>query len=300
MIRRLPLLLLTLAIGGDALAQTGGDQAVVPRQLALSIVHFQHVGSYGFFSPDAGTPTLSTDLPASLASVVPAPPGANVLGAVTWPRMSDVFGLANGSLESVRAWFGDEFKRRGYEAVNDQTQMMRFGGFRDAQSGQLGRGGYCAERDLLSLDILPLDQRRAEYRIRVTKDHQDCRGSGPRGRAAAFVDASEYPTLFNPPNAVMNQSMFGGCGEARFGSSGTSAVLTTTMSPADLMKHYEKQMGSTGWKRADVPSTATSTWTRPSPDGGETELILTASASLQAPNCRDVQMTVIRPTPRIK
>jgi hypothetical protein len=285
-----------------AASSAGAQNEVVPRQLALSIVHFQNVGTYQYFGQGGGDASLSTDVPASITTVIPTPPRGSVTGSITWPRMSDVFGVAEGSVETVRSWFAEEFKRRGFLVTSDETERARFGGFRDADAGSVGRGsGYCAADNLINADFLPLDQRRVEYRIRVTTAHQNCRSTAPRGRAPGFVDPLDFPILLNPANATQTQASFPqGCAEREFGSGSMGVMLATTMTPAELLKHYDRQMASSGWKQVPIPSSVNSVWSKADANGDESLMVLTASAARMTANCRYVEIRLTRPPARIK
>ena len=103
----------------------------------------------------------------------------------------------------------------------------------------------------------------------------------------------EMPVLENPLNASRMTSM-AGCQSRMFGGgSGTSADLSTAMTPLELIQHYEKQMPGVGWTRVPIPSDASSLWVRKdSTAGTEQFLTLAASASREIPNCRNVQMMI--------
>jgi hypothetical protein len=214
--------------------------------------------------------------------------------------MSDTFGVADGGVEGINQWFVEEFRRRGYTFTDETTERARFGGFIDPKTGPVGRGGYCAGSDLLNIDVLPIDRRSVEYRVRVTQSHQNCSGR-MHGRPPAFADPPEFPVLLNPAGTTQTYAMFNNnCGEREFGGSSTGVLLTTSMSPADLIKHYDRQMAAAGWKQTPVPSTATSTWTKPDAAGEDVVITLTASAGRLTPNCRFVQLATTRPPGRIK
>src|SRR4029078_13196754 len=104
----------------------------------------------------------------------------------------------------------------------------------------------------------------------LTREHQSCRNMGPRGRAPGFISPPELPTLLNPLNSSphLRSYPFDGCGDRNGG--GTAALLTTTMSPADLIKHYDRRMSTSGWKQAPGPSKASSTWSRSQTDRDQT------------------------------
>src|SRR3982750_3891589 len=121
----------SLLVVGALSAGAQGDGSPIPRGLAMAILRFQSVSSPSAYGPSAGTPVLSTDVPATMASVVPKLSGMTVLGSVNWGQYADVFGIAQGTVDQVKTAFNADFTRRGYRAVDQYSRMMQYGGFRD-------------------------------------------------------------------------------------------------------------------------------------------------------------------------
>jgi hypothetical protein len=288
-LRRLaPLCVAIGCVASEATAQTRPDTSMVSRELVTAIVRQLTTGGLpgGFPDIPTGTPTVANGIPPSITNLIGLPGGSTVLGSVSWPRYTDVYGVARGTVDDVRAWFAADFLRRRYRPIDQYSQMqMMMGGFRDP--GPSPATGYCTAAQLLTVSVVPREATSAEFRVRVSNDDSQC--ARPMGRRAGFVDPNNLPTLYNPPTA---QQTYSNCADRQLRASGTSVELSTSISPTDLMNHYGKQMGKAGWKQLPVPSVATTYWTKQDSTGTESLLTLTVTSSLTGPDCRSAQMMI--------
>jgi len=270
----------------STLAQADGE--MLPGPLVHATLAFASIPSLGVYGLPAGDPIVSAGIPATVTRLFSAPPGAKVLGSVTWLRELDVYGTASGTIATFREWFANDLAKRGYQAVDENTRDQAQGGFRDPRPARFQ--GYCAGPDLIAFDARPSDINRVEYRVRTTFRSTTCTmGSSPG--SIRFGGAPDLPTLENPINASLYNGGGAGCQAQVYGSGhGTGVDLATAMTPLELIQHYEKQMPASGWTHVNAPSDATSIWSRKDSTGKEQLVVLQASASRVIPNCRNVQM----------
>ena len=271
---------------GPALAQADGE--MLPRSLVQTVLGFQSIPTLGAYGVPAGDPIIAASAPQSITQRFGTPPNSRILGSVTWLRDVDVFGTASGTIAGVREWFASDFTKRGYQAVDEHTRNASNGGFRDPAPSRFA--GYCVGNELLTVDARPLGLDRVAYRVRTSLQSSTCSSGGGQAMQV-YMGSNALPLLENPMNASRYMGGGMGCQSRMYGGgSGTSADLLSAMTPLELIQHYEKQLPGAGWARVNAPSDASSVWTKKDSTGSEQTLMLTATASRDVSNCRNVQM----------
>jgi hypothetical protein len=264
---------------------------MLPRSLVQAVLGFQNVATLGamYGSGPVGEPIIAaTPLPA-VAQRFGLPPNSRILGSVTWLRDIDVFGTAPGSIAGIREWFASDFMKRGYQPVDENTRNMSGGGFRDPAPARFA--GYCHGADLLTVDARPSGVDRVEYRVRTSLQNSTCTRGNQGAMYGRVMGGERLPVLDNPANATRFMASGMGCQSRGYGpSTGTSTDLLTSMTPMELIQHYEKQLPATGWTQVKIPSDANSVWAKTDSTGTRQILVLTATAAGDTPNCRHVQM----------
>jgi hypothetical protein len=268
---------LSLSIAAPSLAR-GQD---VSRDLLLLVLRQNGEG----VNVNAQPVVANGEIPAPYSAQLSMPRGTHVAGAIEWPGYVDVFATSPGTIDVVRQWFVDDFKKRGYAAVEPYPNLSASGGFRDPSPAL--PSGYCSNGQLFTVTSRPHDATTTEFRIRIAANANACRGNAmsfPR-----FVDPSLLPMLVNPSNAQRVSRCFDPI------ANGSGEQLSTNMAPADLVKHYGSQLESLGWKNANVLSSASGAWVKKDSAGRDVTLTLAVTSSPRAPDCRSVTMSVLDP-----
>src|SRR5262249_14644441 len=233
-----------LALSRAAGAQAGSD--LIPRDVVLAIL--RNAGNQLQGEPAI---ILSDRLPDNQLNKITLPHGLRVMATLESWSQTDVIGNASAPPDSVRAWFADEFTRRGYEAQD-------FPGHREPFRPASGSvtGGFCGAGTFFTVSAQQRQPGRTEFVIRARQQpscsQQSMFGVNSAGSSwsSGGFNPPALPLLVNPKNSEIAPR----CDPRGNGGSSTNTQigLSTTSTPEQLVAHYAKQLDSAGWKRESV------------------------------------------------
>jgi len=266
-------------------AQTSSD--LIPRDVVLAIL--RNAGN----QLQGGEPAimLGDRLPDNLVNKVTLPRGAHVMATLESWSSTDVIGTTSAPPDSIRAWFTDEFTRRGYEPQDYPGHREPF---RPAQGSV--SGGFCGAGTFFTLSAQQRQPGRTEFVLRArqqpTCTPQQAYGFNSTGStwSSGGFNPPALPLLVNPKNSEIAQRCdprVGGNGS----SSSTQIGLATIATPDQLTAHYAKQLDSAGWKRESLAPGVVTTWIRRDSAGRDVRVQLTAMSNPATPDCRWLTMT---------
>ena len=265
-------------------AQTQSE--LVPRVLAEALIAARGYGE------GKGTIVVGS-LPPTLESKISLPSDAKVLGGMVSQSGATAVILLDGPLNAAPDRFHAELIKRGWEPEDQGPQRMG-GDFIDAPVGQRRAVSgarpdtYCGRAGTLIVryDLEGFAQTRAsvtttgENRCAMMRDAMMSSG-------ALGIDRRRAPVLVNPSAARLQD--YGGFCSSQFNSSsgGPGAQLSSSMSPAEILDHYAKQLADSGWK--DSGSGVTRSWSRADSAGTVREYQITITTTSANPMCRKVE-----------
>jgi hypothetical protein len=246
---------------------------------------FRYQGGYVRLVPGA--------VPDDLAPNFYAPAGTRVLGTVILNSGAVVLAATTASADSVRAEYERALAPRGWKTWEARGRAR--GGF----VGGLSERPLVLCHDRAALHIT--------HRRRATPPHdlqlEYREGSGmcdePVGPASARVvamDEPRFPTLQSPepPPGRPTQSCYSRVGRRGGSSMGTGTVVSTDLPPAELLRHYGRQLEAEGWSppgRSGAPVAASATWIRVD-STGVSQLTLEVTEGTRRSGCYDVRMQI--------
>lgn len=236
------------------------------------------------------------------------PPGTRVLGSVVYGSSVRVFATTRSPVDSLRDLY---------------TRALAPSGWRPFSWGA-NRGGFVdARRDtpiIFCRDGAQLQIQRQSGTTGVHDlilDYRD--GMGPCDRMAGmgtasgwasatattvrsssgalvegpFADGPRFPTLHSPEEAsASGRARCYAAGGPGRGSMGTGTMIVATMTAAELLRHYAKQLEAGGWRASPSAGreAAVGTWTLADTSGVKDLTLQVVESSRTARGCFDVQM----------
>jgi len=267
----------------SAAAQAAPD--LIPRDVVMAILR----NSGGQLQGDPAI-ILGDRLPDNLVNKVTLPRGAHVMATLESWSSTDVIGTASAPPDSVRAWFIDEFTRRGYEAQDSPGHREPF---RPAQGSAIG--GFCGAGTYFSVSAQGRQAGHTEFVLRARQRPSCSQGvtygfnTAGSSWSAGGYNPPPLPLLVNPKNSEIAQR----CDPRGNGGSSTTTQigLSTAATSDQLLAYYSKQLDSAGWKRESAAAGVVATWVRPDSTGHDVRVQLTAMANPVATDCRWLTMT---------
>jgi hypothetical protein len=228
------------------------------------------------------------------------PPGTRVLGSVVYGSSVRVFATTRSPVDSLHEVYARVLAPAGWQPVS-------WGG---------PRGGFVeARRDvpiIFCRDGAQLQiqrQRGAGGAHDLVLDYRDGMGpcDQPMGRATATAvrpygpgapvrgyisEQPSFPTLYSPEeaSAAARSRCFPRAGYR--GDMGISTIVAATMTAAELLRHYARQLEAAGW-RASAPGgrqAAVGAWTLADSSGTRDVTLEVVESSRTVGGCFDVQM----------
>jgi hypothetical protein len=283
MSKSLWILLPVVTLTTPAIAQAQGE--LVPKALAEALLSSRGEGK---------TSIVVGALPPSLQPKLALPADAKVMGGTDSQSGASAIILLDGPLNAAAERFHAEVIKRGWEPEDQGPQ--RFGGdFIDAPVGQRRpvSGGrpdtYCGRAGTLLVRYEPDGFAQTRVIVATTGDNRcammrdamlSSRSMGPEGRMRA-------PILINPPQARLQDYGSACSGQFNSTSGGPGALLSSTISPAEILAHYAKQLADSGWKESG--SGVSASWSRADSAGSVREYQITITTTSANPMCRKVE-----------
>ena len=262
------------------------ESSTIPVELAAAFARMYTLNDSNAtvaFAPGVVAPEV--------AARVPTPPNSRIIGTVTLSHSQYVFGTSTMPVDSVLAFFGREFTKRGLSAealVRLQGGNPFGGGFRPALPKRPTT--FCDGRDLLDVAANTVDGM-TNFRVRVAQNSVPCTlvPSPAAPRPTPAVSSLPLPILYDPLNASARTECYNTGSTQR-----TQTVLETDMTPAGILDHYAQQLTKQGWSAMLGDYTAASAvWSRRDSAGVTEVATLTASVSPTAPMCRAAVLDVV-------
>ena len=234
----------------------GGDEAAV-REF---IRRWFSPGTFG--SPDQDSTIWIGQLPAEPALPLPIPEGARVIGSMQGPYTAlEVLLDVDGPFSEVREFYQETLKADGWTAAESGSAG---GGFVEMP---LEVDSFCLDEDdaYLSLSGREIEGGTTDVRLSLTMpaEYTPCDGQS----------AGQPPDLYRLLPALSAPSgteMLSAGGGSSSGYAEASADLRSSLSPAELLEHYNEQLTAAGWNSLSSESTQTfawSSWAVPETDG---------------------------------
>lgn len=238
--------LAALARPASAAAQEP-EQEMIPRDVAEALI-----GGGPLLDAGREVRILVGRLPDDLESLLPAEPGADVVGSLVRRYMTEAVLDVPGTPDGVLTRWEEALLEMGWRRLQQRSFPSR-GGFATSPPGRSHQ--FCMGDSLsLSLDA---DRHEGDSRLRILLPHgrsgyNVCRHQEEMPRLQ-YRDESPLPDLLPPPSARM-RGAGGGGGGTEFYSRG---IAETDMPVAELADHYHRQLVGHGWEPAGQAAT---TW----------------------------------------
>lgn len=285
---RLLISVISLFGAGPLLAQQA-DQTI-PRELAVAFAR-------GYAIPDSNVAIdfVPGAIAPAVADKVSAPPGARLIGTVTVARNTYMLAASIDSPDSILAWYGRDYTKRGWSAYS----LVR------ALQNQSGRGGFrsppptvpssfCSEGTVADVSATRGPDGQTNIRVRLgpppvvavcPQPGTDVRRPTP----SAGVAPPPLPILYDPPaGSSMNQCYAAGSSQQ------SQTQVQTTLDPPALAQHYGKQLETQGWSPlvGEYPI-ARSVFSRRDSAGAMEIATLSVAVNPAAPMCRSATIDVL-------
>jgi hypothetical protein len=242
--------------GGGKVEIIGGDEAGVREFLR----RWFSPGAYG--APEIDTTIWIGQLPAEPPLPLPIPDGARIIGSMQGPYTSlEVLLDVDRTFSEVREFYQEALEADGWTTPEGASMG---GGFVDVP---FEVDTFCLDQGdaYLTLSGRDMEGGTTDVRISLTMPAEYT----PCDAQVAGQPPDLYrllPALTSPIGA---QTQSGGAGSGD-GYAEASTTLRTSLSPAEVLDHYDAQLASAGWKLTSSESTETfgwSTWTVPEAEG---------------------------------
>ena len=282
MLSRARVVIVALCLAATSRATAQQQSELIPRALAEALV-----GRYG-----GGKPTIVVgSLPPTLESKISLPSDAKVLGGMADQSGATGIIVLEGPLNAAPDRLHAELVKRGWEPEDQSGQRMS-GDFIDAPVGQRRpvSGGrpdtYCGRAGTLLVNYAPEGFAQTRVTIGTTSDNRCAmmRDAMLSSSRLGMEGRRRAPVLMNPPAARLMD--YGSCQQFNSSSGGPGAQLSSTMTPAEILAHYGKQLADSGWK--EVGGGITQTWSRTDTTGVR-EYQITVTTMSGNPMCRRVE-----------
>jgi hypothetical protein len=262
---------------GQSAPRPGPDS--IPRDLAEALL-WQTIGSY----PGTSDFTVGK-IPAQLQPFLYVPSNARVLGGVSTPSTTIAVLVTPTPMSQVASDYRREMLKLGWTSPPPGGRSW---GFTPAPGATSSGNGleFCHIGQSIELQTVPFGGG-----TQVTARVQNYGGRCANPSNVAFVGTpgtTPLPTLFNPYGVAMNATP---CTRLPFsGGNATSERVQTSLTPAQLVDDFARQLADSGWKPSNAATVASRMWTRPDTGGAIRQLNI---GVLSLPNgCLDVSMSL--------
>lgn len=247
--------------GQGVAAQQGNPDAL--RALAVRFIAPAVAGPNG---QAQSADLLPGAVPADLPVMVPAPPGAKIVGSVTrkfggvsasWELAFD----ASGSADDLTAFYTMQLSGQGWTAP--PARGVAAHGFAPATQISPPTGTFCRGNDgpYLAVNVVPTAGGVADLRVFVSASSGGiCNGMAAPAAAPGPLD--RLPALATPAGVTITNPT----GSVNTGKAVSEGVATTSATAVDLEAAYETQLTAAGWQKTGGTSASPfswSTWTLP-------------------------------------
>lgn len=212
--------------------------AMIPRDVAEALI-----GGSPFLDGDRDVRILVGRMPDDLVRLVPAEPGAQVVGSLVRQHMTEAVLDLPGTPDEVLTRWEEGLRGMGWEPIRP-TALPSTGGF---TSPPPGRSHQFCQGDSLTVS-LNADRRDGASRLRILlprsrSAYNVCRHQEDQARFRR-LEESPLPLLTPPPGVRMRGGGSGG-GGADFVS---RAMAETELGIEELAEHYHRQLVASGWE----------------------------------------------------
>lgn len=264
------------------------DSLFVPVDLAVAFARL-----YSPSDSAAAVRFVPDSIASPIRSIVETPPGSRVLGTVMIGRNTYLFATTAMTADSVIAWYGRDFGRRGAHssAITRATIIVGaggpvppVGGFRPAAPARPVY--FCVDSNGIDITANELNGL-TTLRLRVVQNGFPC-NVVPSNPVRAPASRAPLPILYNPAGGVAGPQCF-----VISSTQHSQTQLVTEFSPSALLDHYGKQLATQGWApmQGDYPI-ARALWSRRDSTGVTEVAAVTVGISPTAPMCRDGTLDV--------
>ena len=279
------------SLAGFAASLPAQQPDLIPRELAVAHAKL--------FAPgyDSGDPTFVVgSVPGTVASRIPTPPGAEIVGTVLWNSVVQVVGKTRGDPEAAAFWLARALVAAGWRVPNPDAIMLSGGGFISAPDTTHPASRLCKNGELAEIRTARLDGGKAYYQVTLKLRGYPCATEYRGASSWSGGVKQQLPILYNPPDGAIDDVS---CLGNRSSGTRSDVNLVTSLSPAALLASYGRQLDSAGWTET-IPkaSGAGGTWSRSDSTGTTLLAELRIFTLPSAPKCRAVHLEISRLPPR--
>lgn len=274
--------LVTILHAATLHAQQAGQ--TIPVELATA-----YVRTLARADSAANVEFLPGEVPAAMHDIIPAFPGARILGSVVVGRATTVVGTATVSPDSVLAWYAATYTKRGIPGMallRLQTSPPGIGGFRQPPPAHPSQ--FCSGSDQIDVAAMRSPQGWTDFRVRFSVGSVLCRLVPPTPLRPPPTSNLPLPVVYDPPNTGARPECFLNSSRQQ-----TQTQLYTALSPDSLLRHYGRQLETSGWTPAPAMSASVvGVWTRRDSTGALEAAKLTVGVTPGAADCRNATLEV--------
>jgi hypothetical protein len=278
----------------------------IPRELALALIPAAASG---------GGDILVGSMPADLAKDFPVPAGARVIGSLITLSYMQVVITVPGTADSALAYTKRTLVAHGW--LPKERTIPRQGGLQYGPSMvppttycRLGQGppdGITASTSFYGPAMTLLRLSRTQSSM---CDDSQLSAMGSSGSLVAMSTSqvrqlqapfSNLPPLYAPGD---QRTVFTGCRSP--GSAGQRVTqnqqLRLSLSPAEILAHYSRQLDSAGWKRVTQSDSegVTGSWSKTGGSRDQDDVSITVSPIAGQSNCYSVLLSATYPNSMIR
>jgi hypothetical protein len=257
---------------------------MIPRDLAEALIARS---GYGMERPQI---TVG-ELPATLGAKIKLPPGARILGGLTFSQGNVGVITLDGTLNAVAESFHKDLLAQGWEVpVDDPFAFMR-NEFIDPPSNdrRITRNGtpdmYCGKAGTLNVSYQPDGIQRTQVTIGSLGVNQCAERANMMFRTRMGMGSEPTrPKLMNHPGA---RNSPGACPEYNMGMGDRRSALGSALAPSEILAHYAKQLADSGWTQ--IGNTVAAVLQKRDTSGTVLEYQLLVHAPANGAGCRSVR-----------
>jgi hypothetical protein len=231
------------------------------------------------------------ELPPSLAPFFYVPRNARILGGMTSTSgVTAVLHLPPGS-EDVATMYHRELPKLGWTPPLHTSDPRGWGFVPAPYAAANGGLEFCHIGQSLQLIPEPDGAGGTQLTALVQMNAGgSCAASGARVEFVGRPPQAALPTLTNPAGTTMNSPA---CFQPTTGgrSNASSERVQTSLSPAQLLDVFARQLADSGWTTTPAAASAHRVWTHADSAGASRELMVSANP-IPGTTCYEVQMVV--------
>ena len=233
---------------------------------------------------------LVGSVPGWVSDRIVVPPNARILGSAFYGTNAVVILTTMSADDSLMADLRRELMKHGW--LTPPPLPNYGGGFRQAivTRNPSNRISLCGEGRSLNASIAKRQGSTSNITLRIASATQNGTCNPPQ-LPPGYPRESIMPTLYHPEGLTEGRTA-AECVQ-QMHSSGTSALLRSTMTPDALVEHYSRQLKDSGWVAAPLPTIMSArTFARVDSAGVKHELTLSVSTAGSDNSCRSIKMDV--------